>query len=333
MRTRRHVLCHILVSLAAIPAFSPLRALAQGKGKQRRIGALVPYVRSKAEESIAAFDRGLRELGWFDGGNLQVEWRFADGDYKRLPILTKELVTLGVEVIVCFGGTVTASAAQEVTKTVPLVFGNVGDPVAFGLVDSLAHPARNATGLANLALDTVVKQLEMAKTLVPGLARVAVLYNPSAPTAARVVSALQAASRATGVKVVYLDVRSAKEVSEAFSRMAAEPPGALVVTGDAFIFQQRSQIAELALALRLPSIGAHEGYAEAGGLLSYGSNSAESYRRAASFVDRILKGAKPGDLPVEQATRLELVVNRKTAKALGIAIPAELLVLADRVIE
>ena len=329
MKSRRE----LLLSLGAGLASAPLRALGQEPGRPRRIGALVSMSRAMVEENIGHLDRGLRALGWVDGKNLKVEWRFADGNYERLPSLARELVDLGAEVLICFGGSPAPLAAQKVTTTVPLVFVNVADPVASGLVESLAHPGKNATGIANLSDDTVAKHLEMARSIVPGLDRVALLSNPSNQTLSKTVGILHTAAAATRTKVVVVEVATAKEISDGFSRMAVDRPGALLVTGDAFIFQQRHQIAQQALALRLPSIGVHVLYAEAGGLLSYGTNSAENYHRAASFADRILKGARPGDLPVEQPTRLLLVVNRKTAKAIGVNIPSELLLFADKVIE
>ncbi len=322
-----------LAGLAAVLAFAPLRALAQVPGKTRRIAVLVSARREDVLQNLAHLDKGLRDLGLVEGRNLSVEWRFADGDYGRLPGLARELVALGVELLVSFGGSATALAAQKATATIPIVFVNVGDPVAIGLVESLAHPDRNATGYTNLSADTEIKHLEMLRSVVPGLSRVAVLFNPANPASPRLLAAVNTAALETRMKLLPLEAGTSKQISEAFRRIATDRPGAVIVGGDAFLYQQRGQIAEGAAALRLPSIGAHVGYAEAGGLLSYGANPAESFQRAASFVDKILKGARPGDLPVEQPTRLQLVVNRKTAKAIGVAVPAELLVLADRVIE
>ena len=328
MTTRRRLLLALGTALAA-----PLTALAQGPRKLRRIGGLAPQGRQESLENLVHLEQGLRDLGWVAGRNIDVEWRFADGQYERLPGLAHELVALGPELLVSLNGSAAALALYGATKNIPIVFVNVGDPVAIGLVESLPHPGRSATELTNLTADTVGKHLEMLRTLLPGLTRVALLWNPSNPASHRTVKALEAAAAATGTKILLFEARSAKEISEAFSRIAVERVGALILMPDAFIFQQRSQIADLARSLRLPSIGAHTAYAYAGGLMTYGANPAESYGRAASFVDRILKGARPGDLPVEQPTRLQLVVNRKTATAIGVAIPAELLLLAEKVIE
>jgi putative tryptophan/tyrosine transport system substrate-binding protein len=328
-KTRRD----LLLALGATLVCAPFRAPGQQQERPRKIGILVPIRRQEATERMASLEHGLRELGRVDGKNLRVEWRFADGQYERLFDLAKELVALGVEVLVCLGGTPAALAAQKATKTVPIVFVNVGDPVRVGLVDGLAHPGRNATGLANLIDVIAVKHLEMLRSFVPRLSRVAALENPSNPNVSWAREKLKVACSTTRTKLSFFHARTPTEISDAFSLMAADLPGALLVSADSFIDQQRSQIAKGAAALRLPSIGHHVAYAEAGGLASYGSNPAESYHRAASYVDRILKGAKPQDLPVEQPTMLQLVINRKTAKALGLAIPQDLLLLAARVIE
>ncbi len=322
-----------LASLAATLAAVPVPTLGQAPGKVRRIGGLVPQDRPGTLENLGYFNRGLQDLGWIEGQNLRVEWRFADGKYDRLPGLAKELVESGAEVILAVGGSPSALAAQGASRTLPIVFVNVGDPVALGLVDSLPHPGRNATGMTNLTADTALKHLEMLRSVLPGLANVAVFWNPASPIGPRSLKALETAGAKTGTKVRPFATQTTGDISNAFSRMKGDRPGALVLTGDAFLHQNRGEIAGQVLALTLPSIGPHVGFAEAGGLLSYGANPAESYRRAAGLVDRILRGAKPADLPVEQPTRLQLVINRKTAKALGLTIPAELLLMADRLID
>ena len=322
-----------LASLVATLAAASIPAVGQPPGKVRRIGALVPQRRQEVQENIAHLNRGLQDLGWVEGPNLRVEWRFADGKYERLPDLAKELVASGAELIVSVGGSPSAMAAQGASRTLPIVFVNVGDPVALGLVDSLSHPGRNATGLTNLTADTVVKHLEMLRSLVPGLAKVAVFWNPATPMSPKTLKALETAAAESGTKVRPFATRTPEDISDAFSRMKADRPGALVLTGDSFLQQSRGLIADQALALRLPSIGPHVQFADAGGLLTYGANPAESYTRAAGLVYRILRGAKPADLPVEQPTKLQFVINRKTAKAIGVTIPPDLLLLADRVIE
>jgi putative ABC transport system substrate-binding protein len=323
----------LVLSLGAALAFPAICARAQDSKKPRKAGGLVSARRQEALENIKYLEHGLRDLGWIDGENLRFEWRFADGQYERLPDMAKELVALGVDLIACLAGTPSALAAQKATKTTPIVFVNVADPVRVGLVDSLAHPGRNATGLANLTDVMNAKHLEILRTLVPGLSRLASIENPANPNVTWVLEGLRAACAAARTKLSVHYARTPNEISDVFSLMATDRPDALLVSADSFIYQQRGQVAERAAALRLPSIGHHVGYAEAGGLMTYGASASESYTRAASYVDRILRGAKPGDLPVEQPTRLHLVINGRTAKALGLTFPPELLILTDRVIE
>ena len=329
MRTRREFLLGLGAGLLA----APFDALGQKSEGIRRIGSLVPLRRQAVQENMAHFERELRGLGWEEGRNLRVDWRFAEGTYADLRGLARELVALRTDLLVAFEGSATARALQEATNRIPIVFVNVGDPVAIGLVDSLAHPGRNATGLTNRTGDIAAKQVDMLRTIVHGLSRLWIIANPTNPMTPTLLQMLEAAGSTIHVKIDRSLVRNPAEIAAAFSLMAASRPGALIVGGDSFIFQQRAQIAESAARLGIPTIGSHVGYAEAGGLMSYGANPAESYRRAASLVDRILKGAKPADLPVEQPTKLQFVINRKTAKAIGVTAPADLLLLADRVIE
>jgi putative ABC transport system substrate-binding protein len=274
----------------------------------------------------------MRELGYIEGKNLTIEWRFANGEYERLPGLAQELVRLNVDAILALGPP-GAIAAQKATATIPIVAVVSVDPVAAGLVKSLAQPGGNLTGLSNLGLDLGAKHLELLLTIVPKLSRVAVLVNPVNTTHGMIVERVQAASQRVGVKVLALQAQTAQEIDSAFARMSRENAGAVIVALDPFFIQQAPQIAAGAIRHRLPSVFAFREAAEAGGLLSYGQNQADIYRRAAGYVDRILKGAKPADLPVEQPTTLELFVNRKTATALGLSIPHPLLISADKVIE
>jgi putative ABC transport system substrate-binding protein len=274
----------------------------------------------------------MRELGYVEGENLAIEWRSADGMLERLPALAAEMARLKVDVIVV-AGTLATSAAQKATATIPIVFGAVSDPVASGFVNSLARPGGNITGLSNILSDISPKHFELLLEISPGLSRVAVLANPANASHAAIQKSVQAAAQSAKVKALFVEARTAQEIESAFVTIARESAGAVIVVLDPFFNQQRRQIAELAAKNRLASINAYQDFAQAGGLMSYGENLAESFRRAAAYVDRILKGAKPGDLPVEQPMKLELVINGKTAKALGITIPQSVLLRADRVID
>ncbi len=274
----------------------------------------------------------MRELGYVEGKNLVIEWRSADGKYERFPLLAAELVQLKVDVIVTVTPPAT-SAAQKATTTIPIVMGTTGDPVGNGFIKSLARPGGNITGLTSIVSDLGPKHMEMLLSMVPRLSRVAVLLNPDNLAHIGVLKNVQAAAQRTSLKILPVKARTPQEIENAFSLMTREHAGAVIVAGDGFLTQQRRQIAELAVKNRLPSITGIKEYPETGGLMSYGQNLADQYRRAAVYVDKILKGAKPGDLPVEQPTRLALVINRKTAKALGLTIPQSLLIMADKVIE
>ena len=263
--------------------------------------------------------------------NLTIEWRFADGKADQLPALAAELVQLKLDVIVAQGSVSTGVAHKAITA-IPVVMVNVGDPVGMGVVKSLAHPGGNITGQSNMVADLPPKHLEMLRSMVPKLSRVALLANPHNPISSAEPN-IQAAGRKTGIEVITLKAETKQEIDGAFSSMKMKNVGALIVRQDAFFIQQNRQIADLAIKHRLPSISASREYAEAGGLMGYGTNLADTYRRAAQYVDKILKGAKPGDIPVEQPTKFELVINGKTAKALGLKIPQSLLVSADKVIE
>jgi putative ABC transport system substrate-binding protein len=324
----------LLVALGAGLFATPLRAFAQQQGKVWRVGFLSLSVRPDALDShfYGAFPRGMRELGYIEGKNLVIEWRFADGKVERLPALAAELVRQKVDIIVT-AATAATSAAQKATTTLPIVMGIVADPVGSGFVKSLAHPGGNITGLSSIAGDLSPKHLEMLLSIVPKLSRVAVLVNPSNPAHTTTLKNVQVAAQRISVKVLPAEAQTPQEIENAFSRMAREKAGALIVTRDEFFNQQVRQIAELAAKSRLPTICGLREYVEAGGLLSYGSSISDIFRRAATYVDKILKGAKPADLPVEQPTKFELIINRKTAKMLDLTIPQSLLISADKVIE
>ena len=274
----------------------------------------------------------MRELGYVEGKNLEIQWRFAEGRAEMLPILAAELVKLNVDVIVT-QGTPPTRAAQQATTTIPIVAASFSDPVKSGFAASLAHPGGNITGFENLGEELQKKRLELLINVAPKATRIAEMINPGNAASVRERTGFEAAARKMGKAAVLVEVRAAGELTDGFSRMARERASALAVADDALLNQLGPQIAELALRQRLPSIFGTRQNAEAGGLMSYGADPAVRYRRAATYVDKILKGAKPGDLPIEQPTEFDLVVNMKTAKALGVKIPQSILVQTTKVIE
>jgi putative ABC transport system substrate-binding protein len=286
--------------------------------------------------AMVAFRQGLRELGYVEGSNVQIEYRWAEGKMERLPALAAELVARKVDVILTAGGTAAALAAKQATTTIPIVFGVVGDPIAEGLVSSLARPGGNVTGLSNVTNDLIGKWLELLKEVAPVVSLIAVLMKPdSMPEGARKIRLKEIAvsGQAAGVQLQVVEARGSTDFDTAFSEMSAKGAGALLVLGTPVFDIERQRIVDLAARNRLPSVYPSRNYVESGGLMSYGPNLADLHRRAAGYVDKILKGAKPTDLPVEQPTKFELVINRKTANALGLTVPLTLLARADDVIE
>ncbi|MGH8674199.1 MAG: ABC transporter substrate-binding protein [Burkholderiales bacterium] len=277
------------------------------------------------------FPRGMRELGYVEGKNFVIEWRYADGKNERLPGLAAELVRLKVDVLVA-PANYAAHAARQATTTIPIVT-FMADPVGEGLVASLARPGGNITGLSMVPVNLGPKHLELLKTMAPAISRVAIVLNPGNSTHPRTLSAVEAAAKKVGVQILPVEASTSEEIEQGFAGLTRERASAVIVPLDAFYFLQRRQLAELSLRHRLPSIFSYRESAEAGGLMSYGQDLAYFYRYMATYVDRILKGAKPGELPIEQPTRIHFAINRKTAKALGLAIPQELLLRADEVIE
>jgi putative ABC transport system substrate-binding protein len=324
--TRRTI--GLLITLALGLLWVPLAAQAQRPGKIPRIGVL--HVGSAANSLDEAFEQGLRDLGYVEGHNIRIEHRFAEGQHERLPALAAELVQLPVDVLVTSGPG--ALAAQHATATIPIVFEAFADPVGEGLVASLARPGGNVTGLSLMAQDLAAKRLELLTAVVPGLRRLAILWNPARPGFARQTQEIQAASARGGLHVEVLEVRSPPEFDRAFLTMVETGVGAAIMLDDAVFYNERTRLATLAAQRQMPAIYGHRGYVEAGGLLSYGPNFPERFRRAATFVDKILKGAKPADLPVEQPMTFALVINLKTATALGLTNPPTLLFQADEVI-
>jgi len=274
----------------------------------------------------------MRDLGYVEGKHFVIEARYADGKTERLPDLAAELVRSKVDVIVATG-TPLYQALQKATKTIPIVITTSPDPVRDGFAASLARPGGNFTGLSSNNAEAIPKHVELLMTAVPRLSRIAVLRNPDNVGSFPQLKSIQAAAQKTGLQVLPVDARTPDGIERGFSTMAKERAEAVIIPGDTFFLQQVRQIAELALKHRLPSTYVTREYAEAGGFMSYGQNITENFRRAATYVDKILKGAKPGELPIEQPTIFELVINRKTARAIGLTIPQELLLRADRVIE
>ena len=314
--------------------FSPLAVRAQQAAKVPRIGYLAGD-RAASPHLIEAFRQGLRDLGYVEGSNVLIEYRDAEGKFERLPALAAELVALKVDVIVA-GGTPLILAAKQATRTLPIVFAAASDPVTDGLVTSLARPGGNVTGLSNIAPDLVGKRLELLKQAVPGVNRVAILWQPGGTgerTEQDMRKGAEAAARALGVRLQFLEARGPADFDRAFSDMTRERAGALTSLGGSMFFSERRRLVDLAAKNRLPALYQQREFVDAGGLMSYGANLADNFRGAAGYVDKILKGTKPGDLPIEQPTKFELVINTKTAKALGLTIPPSLLQRADHVIQ
>ena len=274
----------------------------------------------------------LRKLGYVEGKNIAIEYRYADNKIERLPALADELVRLKVDVLIT-PGTNEALAATNATRTIPIVFVNVGDPVAAGLVDSLARPGGNITGFTNIGAVLAGKRLELLKETVPKLSRVAVLWNPQNPGSTQQWKESQLSARELGLQLYSMEVSSADKYENAFKEATKARSAALAVTSSALANSNQKRIADLATKHRLPAIAARGDFVESGGLMSYGPDQAEPFRRVASMVDKILKGAKPADLPVEQPTKFEFIVNLNAAKQIGLTIPPNVLVRADKVIK
>jgi ABC-type uncharacterized transport system substrate-binding protein len=309
---------------------APLAAGAQTAGKVHRIGFLGSASASSQEVRVEALRAGLRELGYVEGRNIVIEYRWAEGKYDRLPVLAAELVSLKVDVLVT-AGTPAISAAKQTTTTVPIVMAGSGDAVASGLVASLARPGGNITGLTDRVPELRAKWLEFLKEAAPRTARIAILVNPDNPGTGPD-RALGTTATSLNVELHTFGARRPHELKNAFGAMAKNRIDAVLVNTDSVFNVNVRTIADLAMKRRLPAAGSKE-FAEAGGTIGYGVAFSDNYRRAASFVDKILKGAKPADLPVEQPTKFELVINLKTAKALGLTIPQSLLVRADEIIQ
>jgi ABC-type uncharacterized transport system substrate-binding protein len=322
----------ISVLLVGLALVSVRFAEAQQVKKVPRIGILWLYSPTIASPFAEAFRQGLRGLGYVEGQNIALEERWAEGRFDRLPSLAAELVRLKVDIIVT-ASTPAAQAGQQATKSIPIVLTNVSDPVESGLVSSLARPGGNVTGLSLMHPDLSGKRLELLKEVVPKLSRVAVLSNPANPIMPPLLRETEAAARALRVQLQVVEVRDPTDFDSAFSAMTRERAGALVVLPDAIFQNERRRIAALAAKARLPAIYAWKEAVDEGGLMAYGASVPDIFRRAATYVDKILKGAKPADLPVEQPMKFELVINLKAAKQIGLTIPPNVLARADRVIK
>jgi putative ABC transport system substrate-binding protein len=316
---------------------APLAAGAQQAGKVYRIGylSLGSLESPETRASLDAFRQGLRERGYVEGQNIVIEYRAADGKIERLPALATELARLKVDLIVA-GSTPGARAARQATTTIPIIAPNMGDPVQDGLVASLARPGANLTGSTFLGPELVPKRLALLKEALPGVSRIAVLWHPGAfgeRTMRDMVKETEAAARTLGVQLQFVEARGPDEFDRAFSAMARERADAFIVFPSVMLFIERRRIVALAAQSRLPAMYQSREFVELGGLIGYGASITEAVRRAATYVDKILRGTKPGDLPVEQPTKFELVINLKTAKALGLTIPPSLLGRADEIIQ
>jgi putative ABC transport system substrate-binding protein len=326
---RRTFITNVARGLVAVP----LAVQAQQPGKIYRIGYLSAAAPDVSATVIDAFRQGLRERGWIEGRNIVIEFRWARGKLDLLPELASELVRMNVDVLVA-APTPPAMAASKATRTIPIVVIGVNDPVGLGLVSSLARPGGNVTGLTySVGQEIYGKQLALLKEVAPKAKRVAVLWNPDISTLAPTIKDVHAAARSLELKLQPLEARGPAELESAFSAMARERVDGLLVIVDSVFSFHRAQLVDLAARSRLPAAYTNRQPVEAGGLMSYGPSFADLWHRAAGYVDRILKGAKPGDLPFEQPTKYELVVNLKTAKAFGLTIPQSVILRADQVIE
>ena len=305
-------------------------AEAQQPAKVPRIGFLLASSPGR-DPRIEGFRQGLRELAYVEGKNIAIEWRYAEGNEELVPKLAAELVQLNVEIIVTDGTNVTR-AAKNATKTIPIVMASDADPVGNGFVASLARPGGNVTGLVNLLADLSGKRLELLKEAIPGILRVGILWNPENPSSVSGFKETQEAARALAMQLQSLEVRSADDFAGAFQAATKAKARALTVVSDSLMFSNRRRLLELASKNKLPTMHTQSLWVDAGAMMSYGTNLPHLYRRAAVYVDKILKGAKPADLPVEQPTKFEFVINLKTAKQIGVTIPPNVLARADRII-
>ena len=313
----------------------PLVARAQQPERMRRIGVLMGYAESdrQGQANVAAFRMGLQKLGWTEGRNVAIEYRWAAAEADLVQQFAKELVALQPDLILTQNTPITAAVLQQ-TRTIPIIFANVSDPVGSGFVAGLPRPGGNVTGLIDIDASMAGKWLGLLKEVAPRVARVAFLFNPAtAPFAEYYVTPLKAAAVSFAVEAIAAPVRNTSELESVVAGHAREPDGGLIVMPEAFMNVHRAEVTSLAAHYRLPAVYPRRFFAEVGGLLSYGNDQSDNFRRTATYADRILHGAKPNELPVEQPTKFELVINLKTAKALGLTVPVHLQQIADEVIE
>ena len=322
----------LITLLGGAAATWPLAAHAQQPARIPRVGFLGNSTAALEANLVGPFRDGLRELGYEEGRDIVIEYRWADGRYERFPALIAELIALKVDTIVT-AGTPASLAVKNATTTIPLVMVAVGDPVATGLVASLARPGGNITGLTSISVEMEGKRLELLREVVPKVSHIAVLWNAASPIQVIEEGEVRAAARVLGIKMLSLGVRTREEIDDALATIIGERPDALLVLADRLFLHHRTRIMDFAAQERLPGVQAYRELVEAGGLMSYGPSYADMHRRAAAYVDKILKGAKPADLPVERPVKFELVVNLKAAKALGLTIPPSVIFRADEIIE
>jgi putative ABC transport system substrate-binding protein len=331
---RRREFITLLGGVGGAAAAWPIAARAQQSEQMRRIGVLMNFAADDSESSrrVAAFVQGLQALGWEPGRNVNVDYRWAAGEAERYRKYAAELIALSPDVILASGASSLGSLLQA-TRAIPIVFVNANDPVGAGFVQSLARPGGNATGFMNIEYGQGGKWLELLKQIAPGVMRAGVMRDPGLPAGIGQFAAMQAVSPLLGVELSPIDVHDAGEIERAVAAFAAKPNGGLIVTTSTLAGVHRDLIVALAARHRLPTVYPYRYYATSGGLVSYGPDTVMPFRQAAGYVDRILKGEKPADLPVQAPTKFELVINRKTGKALGLTVPANLLATADEVIE
>jgi putative ABC transport system substrate-binding protein len=322
------------ITLLGGAAAWPLAARAQQGDRVRRIGVLMGFDENDPQGKLrlSAFTQALADLGWTDGRNVRIDLRWGRGDVNRIRALARELVSSQPDIIVT-GGTAGAVALQRETRTIPIVFANVADPVASGIVARLDRPSGNVTGFANFEATLGGKWLELLSEIAPGLKRAAIMFNPDTAPVSTYMPSFEMAARSLKVVPIMAPVHGDVEIETAITALGREPGGGLVVMPDVFTGTHRAPIILAAAQNNVPAVYGLSDFARDGGLLSYGIDQADTYRRAASYVDRILRGEKPGDLPVQFPTKLEMVVNLKTAKALGLAVPPSIMLRADEVIE
>jgi putative ABC transport system substrate-binding protein len=328
MNTRRK----LLFAFGAGAFAAPLSSFAQPQARVYRIGILTPDTLESRGPFVEVFKRAMRELGYIEGKNVAYDPRYADGDLARLSALAAELAGQSFDVIVV-SNSLAAEAAAKATRTIPIVFTSVADPIASGLAASLARPGGNVTGISNITIELAGKQLQLLKEAFPKISRVAVFIDPTVSVAAAYLGEAERAAKALGVQVLSAEVRSGDDVEKSVVALRKWRADSIFVLNTPANYNNRKLLVQIAGKTRLPAIYGTDTYAESGGLISYGSNDKPRWQQAARFVDKILKGAKPADLPIEQPTKFELVINMKTAKALGIKIPQSVLARADRVIE